>query len=502
MKRSLWVRGAAIALVLVFSVWESIAATAGPVLPNPGDTGVSKQEQEKLGLKAMAEVYKQFPVLPDSSPETQYVRQLGKKLEGVIPAQYSWPYQFHVIPQSDINAFALPGGPIFVNVGTIKAAQNEAQLAGVLSHEMSHVYMQHSVKQMKKNTVPSILSGLGQVLGGMIGGVGGAIASMGGQMSGGLLSMKYSRADEAQADHVGAIIMYKAGYNPKAMANFFQQLEQQGGSPPQLLSDHPNPGNREQAIDQEIQNWPPRNYQTTSAAFEKAKQATKDVKTYTAQEIDSGAKSGQWARMNQQSGSIPKNLPVSQNSGSSEDQGAETGIASISDVSYSQVRPSGNFKSYQANGLSLSYPDNWQVYSDRQGNNGWTIAPAAGYSGGNIAYGVVINNGQDQNATTLDQAVNDLVQSMQQSNPDMRAIGKAQVITVNGVRGRSIDLQGNSPVTSNGQPERERDWLVMFPDVSRDNGFVYMIFVAPESNFQTLRPTYEKILQSAHLNGY
>src|SRR5215470_4213121 len=113
-----------------------------PQLPNPGTVAISKQQQEQLGLKAMSEVYQQMPVLPDSSPVTQYVQQLGRRLVQVIPQPNSWPYQFHVIPQKDINAFALPGGPIFVNVGTILAAENEAQLAGVMSHEMSHVYMQ------------------------------------------------------------------------------------------------------------------------------------------------------------------------------------------------------------------------------------------------------------------------------------------------------------------------------------------------------------------------
>ena len=99
---------------------------SAPQLPNPGTTGMNRQQQQQLGLQAMGEVYKQMPVLPDSSPETQYVQHLGKKLAGVIPADRSWPYQFHVIPAADINAFALPGGPIFVNLGTIQAADNEA----------------------------------------------------------------------------------------------------------------------------------------------------------------------------------------------------------------------------------------------------------------------------------------------------------------------------------------------------------------------------------------
>jgi Zn-dependent protease with chaperone function len=496
MKRSFLVRSLAFSLALFFFAWESFAATAGPVLPDPGNTGVSKAEQEKLGRQAMAEVYKQMPVLPDSSPETQYVRQLGQKLVSVIPPQYSWPYEFHVIQQKEINAFALPGGPMFVNIGTILAAQNEAQLAGVMAHEMSHVYMQHSVKQMKKNTVPSLLAGLGQIAGQMIGGVGGALASIGGQVGGGMLSMKYSRVDEAQADAVGAIILYKAGYNPKAMADFFQQLAQQGGNPPQLLSDHPNPGNREQAIDNEIAGWPPKNYQTNSAAFERAKLEAKSVKAYTSEEIAAGAKSGQWAHQNATTGATPKNLPVSQDTSSNgvPDQGG----ASISNVGLSQIKPSDRFKTLNQNGLSIAYPDNWQVFSDQNGA-GLTIAPQPGYSNGNVAYGVVVNSGQDQNARTLENAVRNLVQSMQQSNPDIRAIGDPQPITVNGVRGRSIDLQGTSPITRNGQSERERDWLVMLPDKSRDYGFIYFIFVAPENDFGDLRPTYERMLRSAKL---
>src|SRR6476469_3322777 len=108
-----------------------------PQLPDPGNTGISKEQQEQLGQQTAAEVYKQMPVLPDSSAEAQYVQQLGRKLVSVIPPENSWPDQFHVVPQKEINAFALPGGPIFVNIGTITAADDEAQLAGVMAHEVS-----------------------------------------------------------------------------------------------------------------------------------------------------------------------------------------------------------------------------------------------------------------------------------------------------------------------------------------------------------------------------
>jgi Zn-dependent protease with chaperone function len=121
---------------------------------------MSREDQQKLGFQAMGEVYKQMPVLPDSNPMTQYVQKLGKRLVKQIPQQYTWPYEFHVIAQKEINAFALPGGPMFINVGTIAAAQNEAQLAGVMAHEMSHVYMQHSAKQIAKAQWTGLIAGL------------------------------------------------------------------------------------------------------------------------------------------------------------------------------------------------------------------------------------------------------------------------------------------------------------------------------------------------------
>jgi len=467
----------ALLLVAPPSSW---AVKSAPELPSPGEVSMSREQQQKLGLQAAAEVFKQMPVLPDSSPVTQYVQQLGSKLVKVIPQQYTWPYQFHVVQQKEINAFALPGGPIFINVGTITAADNESELAGVLAHEMSHVYMQHSAKQMHKNSLPSILSGLGQIVGSM-GGVGGALAGVGMQMAGGLWSMKYSRQDEAQADAVGAIIMWKAGYPPKAMADFFHKLELQGGAGPQLLSDHPNPGNRVEAVQNQIKDWPPKNYQVNDANFMQAKQQATHVRAYTAQEIANGAKDGTWARQNAQSGAHISGAP------------AAVVPASLANVSFPQVQPSGNFRQFQQNGLSISYPDNWVAGA---GENGVTIAPAAGASEGAIAYGAVIASATGQNAGNLDQATHDLVRNLEQSN-QVQPVGSVSSISVNGMDGRSVELKGESPVRRNGQPVPERDWLVTLPDPQ--GGILYLIFVAPESDFNRLRPTFEKMLNSLRL---
>lgn len=481
----------ALVIICVFSV-SQVLAQSSPQLPDPGNAPMSREQQIQLGFQAASEVYKQMPVLPDDSPETQYVRSVGKRLEATIPQQYNWPFEFHVIPQKEINAFALPGGPMFVNIGAITAAANEAELAGVMAHEMAHVYMQHSAKQMQKNAVPSIIAGLGQVLGSMIGGVGGAIASVGGQLGGGLLSMKYSRADESQADAVGAIIMYRAGYNPKALASFFERLASDTGSGgPQFLSDHPNPGNREEAILNEVNNWPSKRYVTNTTAFTQAQRQAKSIKSYNAQEIADGAKSGRWVSVNRQNGAVFKAPPGVNVQQTSAQQGEPAGPVSSSDVA-----PSSRMVNENLGPFSISHPSNWEVIPPQQQGNSVTIAPRAGVNGNGVGYGVVINGVRPQNgAGDLDQITSQLIQQMQQGGGDLQQVGSVQPITVAGIRGRSVNMESTSPfTTADGQPQKERDWMVTLPQ--QDGSVMYFVFVAPKSEFSRFKPTFDNMLRS------
>ncbi len=485
-----------LALVLTLLLAQPLelmaAGTSTPTLPDPGSTGMNKQQQEQLGLQAMGEVYKQMPVLPDSSPETQYIQRLAKKLTGVIPPDKTWPYQFHVIPAADINAFALPGGPIFVNIGTITAADNEAQLAGVLAHEMSHVYMQHSAKQAPKASVAQIIAGLaGAVLpqSGL-----GNLARMGVQIGAGGVLMKYSRGDEAQADSVGAIIMYKAGYNPQAMADFFETLAKKyGAGGPQLLSDHPNPGNRTAAVQKEIQNWPKKNYMTTSPEFASAKQDAAKVKAYSAQEIANGAKSGQWEQQNRQNHVVPANLPASSGAAGNGAGNGQNPNGAAENVSYKEIKPSDHMTRHEGQGFTIYYPDNWKVGGDQ---NTTMIVPPSGATQTGIAYGAIVGN-QAGGGGSLDDATQKLAQGMAQDNPGMKISGEMKPIDVNGTQGRSLELSGNSPLAQNGQPLPERDWLVTF--ASPQGGLVYVVFVSPERDFNQLHPTYQKMLNSLQL---
>jgi len=476
-------------MMAVCAVWllvaGQLAAQQTPELPNPGNAPMSREQQIQLGFKAASEVYQQMPVMPDNSPETQYVRQIGERLESVIPKQYSWPFEFHVVSSKEINAFALPGGPMFVNLGAITAAGSEAELAGVMAHEMSHVYMQHSAKMMKQNAAPSIIAGLGQIVGSMIGGVGGALASMGAQLGGGMLSLKYSRGDEAQADAVGAIIMYRAGYDPRALARFFERLESDTGKGgPQFLSDHPNPGNRQEAIMNEVSKWPQKQYIENSPGFTRVQQEAKQAKSYSAQQIADGAKSGEWARLNQQNGAVFKapagvNVPT------------PTSAAQGRPVSWNAIAPAQMVQS-DLGPISISRPGNWQVSQDQQ-SGGITIAPRAGVTGNAIGYGVVINGAQANG--NLDQVTSNIVRSLS-GGSDLHQISDAQPISVGGVRGRSVMMESTSPFpTATGNSQKERDWLVTAP--ASDGSVVYLVFVSPASDFERLRPTFENMMRSA-----
>lgn len=282
-----------------------LAQIGSPILPNPGNPSMNRAQQEKLGVEVAQEVYKQMPVLPDSSPLVQYVQRVGQRLARTIPPEHSWPFQFQVIEQAEINAFALPGGPMFINVGTIRAARNEGELVGVMAHEMAHVYMQHSAKQQRKSSILSGFAGIAGVIAGSVGGNWGALARSGIHFGAGMLMMNYSRQDEAQADSVGAIIMWKANYNPIGLADFFEILERQGGSGgPQFLNSHPNPGNRRQAIQREIAEWPVQRFRTNETEFLAVQERAQSVPAYSAQEIAAGAKNGRWSAQNRRNGAV------------------------------------------------------------------------------------------------------------------------------------------------------------------------------------------------------
>src|SRR2546425_8241588 len=207
----------------------------------------------KLGRQAAAEAEQQFPLLRDSEV-TSYVERIGQRLVASIPPEFQHPefrYYFKVINARDINAFALPGGPMYVNRGMIEAARTEGEMAGVMAHELSHVALRHGTAQATKAQKYSLLAGVLGIGGTILGGP--AVGQLAAAPVG-VYFLKFSREYETEADLLGARIMSRAGYDPHDLANMFKTIEQtSGGGGGGFLSDHPGPANRYARINQEAE---------------------------------------------------------------------------------------------------------------------------------------------------------------------------------------------------------------------------------------------------------
>jgi len=217
----------------------------------PRKNSFRPSQDVQLGRQAAAQVRRQLPLLNDG-PTDALVEQIGRRLVAAVPARMAQPafrYSFDVVNLREINAFALPGGPMFLNRGMLQAAHTDDEVAGVMAHELSHVILRHGTLQAAKAQKFQLGAIAGQVIGSMIGGTKGAIIAQGSQIGLGTYFMKYSREYEREADLLGAQLMARAGYDPRQMAQMFRTIQQQGGSGgPEFLSDHPNPGNRYNAI--------------------------------------------------------------------------------------------------------------------------------------------------------------------------------------------------------------------------------------------------------------
>jgi beta-barrel assembly-enhancing protease len=231
----------------------------------------SLAQDVKLGRQAAAEAERQLPLLHDDQL-TSYVAGLGRRLTGAIPAQLRHPefrYSFKVVNAREINAFALPGGPTYVNRGMIEAARTEGEVAGVMAHELSHVALRHGTAQAGKATKYEIGALAGQVLGALIGGNVGTAVAEGSRFGLGAAFLRFGREYERQADIEGAQIMARAGYDPREMANMFRTIERHSGAGgPEWLSDHPNPGNRIEYISREARALRVQNPIRDSRAFQ------------------------------------------------------------------------------------------------------------------------------------------------------------------------------------------------------------------------------------------
>jgi predicted Zn-dependent protease len=217
---------------------------------------ISVKEEIELGREAQRQIKAKVPQLSDATV-VSYVQSLGRRLTPHAGGP-RYPYSMFVANYREINAFALPGGPVWINRGTIAAAQNEAQVVSVLAHEIAHISQRHAADQLTKNLVANGLLGL---LGAMLGNDGGArTAQIAAQALAGGYMLKFSRDDEREADRVGARIMRQAGWDPREMIGFMELLRRQQGRDPSsvevFVSSHPGPAERAQLLRSEIRGAP------------------------------------------------------------------------------------------------------------------------------------------------------------------------------------------------------------------------------------------------------
>ena len=227
-----------------------------PVTGEDQYVGLTAEQEIALGLQAEPEMIQQYGGLASDPQLQDMVDTLGHGLvQNSVAAGTDWEFDFHVLddPQM-VNAFALPGGPVFITTGLLSELETEGQVAGVLGHEIGHVLARHSAQQIAKSELTQGLLGAVIVASEQNAQTAAVIAQ--------LVNMRYGRQDELEADRLGVRILAEAGYDPRALIAVMEVLARAGGGgQPEFFSTHPNPENRvaeiEAAIREEFPNGVP-----------------------------------------------------------------------------------------------------------------------------------------------------------------------------------------------------------------------------------------------------
>ena len=464
------------AAAAVVALFTSVSLVFGQTKIVAPENKYSVQDDVKAGREAAQEVTQQLPMLRDDGIDS-YVERVGQRLVENIPSEFrhqQFRYTFDVVNVSDLNAFALPGGPMYINRGMLQAAKNEGEVAGVLAHEISHVALRHGTAQAGKATPYQVGSILGQIAGAIIGGGVGQVISLGSQVIPGTVFLKYGREYERQSDLLGAQIMARAGYDPRDMANMFQTIQAKGGGGgPEWLSSHPNPGNRYDAITREATQLRVTNPIRTTQEFTQVR-----------------------ARLNRMTPAQTTEQVMKQggNRRTSRDTGGGYPSGQIGRVE----PPSGRYQTYDGGNLfRIAVPSNWR---ELQGNNSVTFAPEGGY--GNYQGQSVFTHGlqvgmESSNAQNLRTSTNQLVQGLAQSNPQLRQTGAYSNITVANRPGLATVLTNVSDVTG----EQER--IALYTTQLNDGSLFFVVGVAPSREFNNYRQLFNQSVQTLQLNdGY
>ena len=492
MKKILEALSILLASVLVLST-VSAPYAAWADTAKPGFNLFTVEQDIEIGRQSAAEAERQLPLLNDRAVD-RYLNQIVRKLaSGAQGASY--PYQIKAVNDSQINAFSLPGGFMYVNRGLFEAARSEAELAGVLAHEMSHVALRHGTHQASR-------AYLGQagisILGGLLGKDGGNTTQIVNAIGGVGLNtafLKFSRDDEYQADELGAEIMALAGYDPRAMANFFELLRREQDRDPgrleRFFSDHPSSADREARIRQQAKSLNTAR-STDVGGFERTRAGLLGLPSASSRTV---------------------RLEDPRNEDSGDTRRVELRVE----------RPSSRFARFeQSTGLfTIEYPDNWRTYASNQGY-AVSLAPDGGVvDKGNgqqaMLYGVIVNHYAPFEGETdrqrasrerhyapfedsgrrgsLEDATDDLVRQIIRSNSYLSAEnGSARQEPIDGGSAFSIVLSGRSPVT--GEEER----VTVFTRSLSDDHVIYALCVVPARDYEYLAQAFSQMVRSLRVN--
>lgn len=235
-------RGMLLAAVVAGSVALAACETA-PVTGRQQLVLLSDSQATEMGLSAYQQILKESKLTTDKTL-TERVRRVGQRI-AAVSGRPDLPWEFNVIQDDTPNAFALPGGKVGVNTGLFKVAQNDDQLAAVMAHEVGHAIARHSAERVSQQMALEVglaSLGLGAGSGAQYAQLAGAAATLG-------VVLPFSRKQESEADHIGVIMMAKAGYDPRAAVTLWQNFNKYGGDrTPEFLSTHPAPASRIQEI--------------------------------------------------------------------------------------------------------------------------------------------------------------------------------------------------------------------------------------------------------------
>jgi Zn-dependent protease with chaperone function len=432
----------------------------------PGFNLFSVEQDVQLGQQSAEQIARQVPLLLDEQI-VRYVRALGARLSQKAGG-HKFPYQFSVVATKEINAFALPGGFIFVNAGTMAAAKNEGELAGVIAHEIAHVALRHGTNQASKAYVAKTGLGiLGAITGGGESDLGQIINVIGGAGANAAF-LKMGRTAETQADLEGARMMAEAGYDPRDMASFFKTLQSLGGQKgPEFLSDHPDPGNRIAAINEILSSLPVRpDPVRTTPEFEQ-------IKARLAGGRAALRSSSEPARVGPRD---PNNNEPAARPGP----------------------PLASFTKFQAQDSSFAfeYPSNWDALAADDSN--LIFAPKGAYGRLNetlhVTHGVFIG-AVPVDSRDLESATVAFIRQQINANPDFRVVREPEAITIGGRQGYATAVAGPSTVT--GVIEVD----IIYTTATSDGRLFYLITIAPEDELQAYRAAFERVIDSVRLAG-